>query len=62
MSGKELIDWLSGECRMRKIPPTDSAMILVLREQWDIEASMRTLKHTTSVTYREGDSLEGDAL
>lgn len=44
-SGQELIDWLAKECAFRKLPPTDSAMILVLRELVDIDAAMRTIKH-----------------
>jgi hypothetical protein len=45
MSGPELIAWLLHECKFKKIPPTDSAMILVLRELPDIEASVRTIRH-----------------
>jgi hypothetical protein len=45
MSGPELIAWLLHECKFKKIPPTDSAMILVLRELPDIEAWVRTIRH-----------------
>lgn len=45
MSGNELIIWLVGECAFRNLPPTDSAMILVLRELHDVEAAVRTLRH-----------------
>jgi hypothetical protein len=45
MSGQELIVWLLGECNFRKLPPTDSALILVLRELHDINAAVRTIRH-----------------
>lgn len=49
MSGQELIDWLLGECRFRKVPPYDSAMIIILRELVDIEAAVKTIKHSKDV-------------
>lgn len=45
MSGPELIAWLKDECQAKKIPPTDSALILILRDVWDIDAFVKTLKH-----------------
>lgn len=45
MSGPELIEWLVGECGYRKVPPTDSAMIILLRELVDIEAAVKTIRH-----------------
>ena len=48
MSGQELIDWLLGECRFRKIPPYDSAMIIILRELHDVESTVKTLKHAAA--------------
>lgn len=45
MSGQDLIDWLLEECRFRKIPPYDSAMIIILRELHDIEAAVKTIRH-----------------
>ena len=57
MSGEELITWLAGECAFRKgMPPTDSAMILILRELYDIDAAVKTIRHTSG---RSGDSTEG---
>ena len=45
MSGEQLIEWLVGECKFRKIPPSDSAMIVLLRELVDIEAAVKTIRH-----------------
>lgn len=36
-SGPELIEWLARECNFRKVPPSDSAMIILLRELPDID-------------------------
>ena len=44
MSGNELIAWLAGECNFRKIPPTDNAMIIILRELPDIAVWVNTLR------------------
>lgn len=53
MSGEELITWLAEECAFRKgMPPTDSAMILILRELYDIDAAVKTIRHTSG---RSGD-------
>ena len=49
MSGQELIDWLVKECEFRRIPPTDSAMVLLLRELPDIETWTSTLKRSRRV-------------
>jgi len=41
VSGLELIEWLTVECEMRKIHPTDSALILVLRCVKDLQEITR---------------------
>lgn len=56
MTGQELIDWLLGECRFRKVPPYDSAMIIILRELVDVESAVKTIKHDTEKGIY-GDSL-----
>ena len=71
MSGRELIEWLCRECEFRKVPPTDSAMILVLREMPDIEVWVRSIRHyvrtkhtcqeyspNSSVPYSDGPCME----
>lgn len=45
VSGPELIEWLRGECDFRKVPTTDSAMIIILRELPDIEVWVNTIRH-----------------
>ena len=45
MSGPELIEWLARECDFRKIPPTDSAMVILLRELADIDVWMKSIRH-----------------
>lgn len=55
VSGPELIRWLVAECQFRKLPPTDSAMILVLREVLDIQAFMRTLPHRVEQEMKGND-------
>jgi hypothetical protein len=45
VSGPELIEWLERECNFRKIPPTDTAMIILLRELLDIEVWVNSLRH-----------------
>lgn len=55
MTGQELIDWLLGECRYRKVPPTDSAMILLLREQVDIESAVKYIRHESTCPTCGGD-------
>ena len=33
MSGPEIIEWALAKCQQNKLPPTDSAMIRMLREE-----------------------------
>jgi hypothetical protein len=33
MSGPEIIKWALAKCQQNKLPPTDSAMIRMLREE-----------------------------
>lgn len=45
MSGPELIEWLARECDFRRIPPTDSMMIILLRELPDIDVWVSSIRH-----------------
>ena len=53
MTGTELIEWLSGECSFRKVPASDSAMILLLRELPDVESAVKTIRHKSPAPYRK---------
>jgi hypothetical protein len=53
MSGTELIQWLAHECRFHKLPPTDSAMIIILREMIDIDACVKTIRHNEAAQQKE---------
>ena len=44
-SGPELIEWLARECNFRKVPPSDSAMIILLRELPDIDVWVNSIRH-----------------
>jgi hypothetical protein len=45
MTGTELIEWLARECIFRNLPPSDAAMIILLRELPDIEVWVSTIRH-----------------
>jgi hypothetical protein len=56
VSGPELIEWLCAECNFRKVTPTDSAMIILLRELPDIEVWVRSIRHRNKAGEGHGKS------